>query len=114
MNAHPQLAQDRLRSASRGEMTPLKAWRKRQMVPTPLGLRAMRITDAEPLYGIKAGTWHSWEQPVGHPAFRRPDDEHMKRLCVEITKGEIRPEHFYPVEEWREKLKVEGPITGGG
>jgi hypothetical protein len=53
----------------------------------------MRITDTERLYGIKAGTWHAWEQWPEHDAFRRPDDDNMKRL-FEITGGEITPETF--------------------
>jgi hypothetical protein len=67
----------------------------------------MRITDTERLHGIKAGTWHAWEQPLDHVAFRRPDDANMHRL-FEITGGEIVPADFYAVEEWKSALASGG------
>jgi hypothetical protein len=79
--------------------TKLKAWRLAQLVEDPEhpGVkRAMRITDAPRLYGIGATTWHNWEQPVGHPQFKRPTAENMTRLCGEITNGAVAAADFYP------------------
>lgn len=92
-------------------LTPLKAWRLRQMVEDPETkcLRSMRITDVERLHGIKAGTWHAWEQWPDHDAYRPPNAENLERLFA-ITRGEIAPNDFFPIEEWSAAL----PSAGGG
>lgn len=77
----------------------LKAWRKRQLVwdPDKKCRRTMRITDVPAQYGIPWQTWNSWEQPVGHKDFKRPNDANMARV-VEITGGAVGPADFYAVE----------------
>jgi hypothetical protein len=119
MNAHPKLAVDRLRSAA-AEQSKLKAWRKRQMIADDeTGLtRPMRITDAPRLYGVPWQTWHNWEQMPGHKDFKCPNADNMRRLCVEITKGELKPEDFYPIEDWEASVAgadgaPRGHVTGG-
>ena len=96
MNAHPTFAAEKL---ARPALTKLKAWRKSKLVEDPeTGVRrTMRITDVPRLYpGIGVTTWHNWEQPVGHPQFKRPSEANMTRL-IEITGGAVSPADFYPV-----------------
>lgn len=94
-------------------LTPLKAWRKKQMVDDrERGCRrTMKITDVPVLYGIPVSTWHGWEQPPGHKEFKPPNYDNMHRL-FEITHGEVGPEDFYPVEEWRTKQMIDDPDHG--
>lgn len=90
-------------------LTPLKAWRLRQMIEDPEThvMRTMRITDTERLYGIKANTWHAWEQWPDHPAYRPPNSDNLPRL-FEITHGEITPNDFFPIEQWSAALSQPG------
>jgi hypothetical protein len=109
MNMHPALAGQKLRSAAR-TMTKLKAWRKRQMVRDKASgaMRPMRLTDVPEHYGIAWQTWHGWEQPPGHKDFKRPNDENMRRVCVEITRGELTPADFYQL------MDTDTAISSGG
>lgn len=97
MNPHPSLAAETLRSSARS-MSPLKTWRKQQLVVDPQvgARRSMRLTDIPREYGIATSTWHAWEQAPGDPDFRRPSDANMARICDEITKGAVSPADFYP------------------
>lgn len=89
--------------ASSSGHTLLRAWRKRQMITDPEKCRrTMRLTDVERLYGIPTTTWSQWERVPGQKGFRTPDPDNM-RLLFEITGGEITPESFYPIAEWREQ-----------
>jgi hypothetical protein len=96
-------------------MHPLKAWRKRQMVNDPAKgcKRSVVLTDVPTLWGVAQSTWHSWEQSPDHPDFRRPDEKNMAML-FEISGGEITPELFYPIDEWRERLAAPEAADRGG
>ena len=95
------------RRPPRGEH-PLKAWRTRQLVLDDGGTcrRSMRLLDVTKVYGIPHTTWHGWERWPEEKGFRRPDDVNMKMLFV-LTGGEVRPDHFYPIDEWQRELKAE-------
>lgn len=82
-------------------LTKLKAWRKSQMVEDPATKvrRPMKLTDVPRLYSIAPSTWHQWEQPVGHPQFKRPNAANMARLCGEITHGAVTYGDFYDAPE---------------
>lgn len=94
---HPALASAKLRSAARSTNA-LKAWRKRQMVKDKKSgaLRSMRLTDVPEAFGYSTSTWNQWEQEVDSPDFRCPNSINMRRICNEITKGEIAPGDFFP------------------
>lgn len=85
---------------------PLQAWRKRQLIYDKASKcrRSMRLLDVTVAYGIAHTTWNGWEKWPDEPAWRRPDDDNMRRL-FEITKGEITPNDFYPIEEWKAALE---------
>lgn len=88
---------------------PLRAWRRRQLVEAEDGScrRSMRLQDIERLHGIPTSTWAGWEKWPDQSGFRRPDEANMG-LIFKITKGEITPDLYYPVEEWKAALAVAG------
>lgn len=85
---------------------PLKAWRRRQRFYDGVAKcrRSMRLIDVTTAYGIAHTTWNGWERFPDELGWRRPDDDNMRKL-FEITKGEITPNDFYPIEEWKAALQ---------
>lgn len=90
---------------------PLKAWRMtRQTVDHKTkAARPMTIADAARSFSAFTGrdvsyqTWMAWERYEDEPAFRRPNDFYMKQLFL-FTRGAFRPDHSYPIDEWRKEL----------
>lgn len=69
----------------------------------------MTIADAARQYGSFVGrpvaynTWMAWERYADEPAARLPDRENMRGLFL-FTRAQVRPDHFYQLEELRAKL----------
>lgn len=82
---------------------PLRRWRLRQRVSRDGKCFPMRLQDVEEVYAVPSSTWHCWERWPDEAGFRRPDDANMQRI-FEITAGEITPDAFYPLDEWRAGL----------
>jgi hypothetical protein len=84
---------------------PLKAWRMTQRVwiAARKEYRTMTITDAATKFGVPYQTWMAWEKFEDEARFRRPDGANLKKLFL-FTKGAIRPDHFHPIDDWREEL----------
>lgn len=100
---------ERLGPAAR-RVHPLKAWRMTQRVEIgPRAWRMMKISDACRLYSDFVGrivlpqTWHGWELYPDERGHRKPDPANQEGLFL-FTRGEMRPDHFHPIDEWRRKL----------
>ncbi|HEV2747724.1 MAG TPA: helix-turn-helix transcriptional regulator [Allosphingosinicella sp.] len=84
---------------------PLEAWRRTQRV-WDHGRREwieMSVAEAARRCGVPYQTWHAWEKPREDPSARVPDDGNLKRLFL-FTNGQVRPDHFFPIDEWRGEL----------
>lgn len=87
---------------------PLKAWRMTQRVAEGRsGTRTMKRSDACRAFGVPFNTWDGWERYEDEGGHRKPDPANMRRLFL-FTRGAIRPDHFYSVDEWRRALAAQG------
>lgn len=81
---------------------PLRAWRetqrffdeKRQLY------RPMTIADVARALGESYHTCKGWERYPGEPGARIPTRSNMEKL-VALTRGEVRPDHFYDLPTLR-------------
>ena len=89
---------------------PLMAWRMTQRVWdfAKREFRAMRVADAARKLGVPYQTWNAWERYLDEDGSRDPGREHKKQIFL-FTRGAIRPDHFYPMDEWRRELAKIAP-----
>lgn len=100
-------------AADRRRTNPLMAWRMTQSEPERGGKRLMRVADAARGIGVPYQTWDGWEKDEGEPGHRKPDPENMRRIFL-FTRGAIRPDHFYPIGEWRRQLADQAEAEPAG
>lgn len=72
--------------------------------PAKRASETMSITHAAHRFGVPYQTWHAWEREDGDPLWREPDRANKKKLFL-FTGGALRPDHFHPIDEWREELR---------
>lgn len=58
----------------------------------------MSITYAARQVDVNPSTWHAWENGNKIP------DRHYMRLIFIFTRGQVRPDHFHDLPQWRAEL----------